>query len=240
MAISILDMGNTKKRNVRETVISILSKQYPLTIKKIYSLVKKEYKLDVTYQAVFKLVKEMLNDNILQNGETEMEYQLNIGWIKQLEDEIAIIKEKYLIEEKNTDDRLKKWISRFISAVGPQVKEYIGTDNACIVGVDSGGKWGGKLYAIALWKYLFREGLTPSYVDYELIAEVSGKEIGIQKKDVANKKVIIVDSGTFSGRTYKNVMNKINRFKKELKIKEIKYVCDKDEAGLADFCRINN
>ena len=100
MNISILDMGKTKKRNVRESIISILSRDYPLSIRKIYNSVKKEYKLDVTYQAVFKLVKEMLGDNILQKADSEMEYQLNIEWIKQLEDELRIIKEKYYRESR--------------------------------------------------------------------------------------------------------------------------------------------
>ena len=87
--ISLLEMGKTKKRNVRETIISILSREYPLSIKKIFNKVKKEYHLDVTYQAVFKLIKEMIEDSVLEKSDKE--YKLNfhmspeaVEWFKTI------------------------------------------------------------------------------------------------------------------------------------------------------------
>ncbi len=232
MAISILDMGNTKKRNVRETIISILSKQYPLTIKKIYSLVKKEYKLDVTYQAVFKLVKEMLKDNILQNGDTEMEYQLNISWIKQLEDELSVIKKSYSVE-KSSEGNIGDEVNGFIAEVGPKIKEYLKTEKSAIIAISSGGK----LFALNLWKYLSREGLDSKYSEYATFDDSTKKGIGIEKSEVKDRVVILVDSEVYSGRHYKLAMKKFDKFKAILKIKEIKFVANRDLLSVADYSR---
>jgi hypoxanthine-guanine phosphoribosyltransferase len=228
-------MGKTKKRNVRESIISVLSRDYPLSIRKIYNSVKKEYKLDVTYQAVFKLVKEMLEDGILQNSDSKMEYQLNMGWIKQLEDELNIIKKSYGSSKEDKTKETQENISLFISEVAPKIKAYINQDRSAVIGISGGGR----LYGMALWKYITREGKDSKYIDYDTVEEVNRKGIGLKKEDVEGKKVIIVDSAIYSGRTLQTVMKKINLYKKKLGIKEIKFAVDKDHSGLADFYRIN-
>jgi len=234
MAISILDMGKTKKRNVRESIISILSREYPLSIRKIYALVKKEYKLEVTYQAVFKLVKEMLSDGILENAESKMEYRLNMAWIRQLEDELSVIRKSYNAKGEDKAKETQDNIAKFISVIAPKIKEYIGSDSSAIIGVSGGGRY----FGMALWKYLSREGKDSKYIDYDPLEEVNSVGIGIKKSDVQGKKVIVVDSAIYSGRTLQTVMKKINLYKKKLGIKEVKYAVDKDHAGLADFSRI--
>lgn len=234
MQISILDMGKTKKRNVRESIISVLSKQYPLTIRKIYQFIKKEHKLEVTYQAVFKVVKEMLCDNILQRTDSRMEYQLNIEWIKQLEDELKFIRNNYNSKDKDKGKETQDNIHKFVFELGPVISKYIGSDKSAIVGISGGGR----LYGMALWRHLLREGKDCKYVDYDPVEEVMKKGIGIKTEDVENRKVLIIDSAIYSGRTYETVLRKINLFKKKLKIKELKCVVDKDMAGQSDFCRI--
>lgn len=232
MKVSLLEMGKTKKRNVRECVISVLSRHFPLSIRKIYHHVKKDYHLEVTYQAVFKLMKEMVDDGILEKS--DMEYKLNIEWIKQLEDELRTIKANYGGERGDKVREIQHNITLFVAEVGPLIRNYIGDDKVCVLGISGGGRF----FGMALWKYLAREGVDSKYVDYDPVEEASKVGIGIKKDDSEGRKMIIVDSAIYGGKTYEAIMRKIHKFKNSLKIKEIKYAVDKDMAGLADFSRI--
>lgn len=232
MKISMLDMGKTKKRNVRESIISALSREFPLSIRKLYNKIKKDYNLGVTYQAVYKLVKEMLGDGILEG--TDKEYRLNVNWIKALEDELKVIRANYSAEQRDKVRETQQNITKFVSEVGPKIKEYIGSDKACILGISGGGRF----FGMALWKYLTREGIDIKYVDYDPLEEIIRKGIVIKKEDAEDRKVIVVDSAIYGGKTYETIIRKLNRYKNKLKIKDIKYAVDKDMAGLADFVRI--
>lgn len=225
--ISLLEMGNTKKRGTREAIISILSREFPLSIKKIYNQVKKEYHSELTYQAVFKLVKEMMQDNILEKSDKE--YKLNINWIKQLENEIGVIKKNYGGGGKEVNENLQGRINEFVAKLGPKIKEYIGKDEACVLGVSGGGR----IFAMGLLKYLLREGTNVKYSELSWLDQE--KNPLIKKEDVEGKKVILVDSEIYSGDTYKIVMEKFSLLKNKFKIKDIKFVADKDVRSLADF-----
>lgn len=230
--ISLLEMGKVKKRNVREAIISILGREYPLSIRKIYNKVKKEYNLDVTYQAVFKIIKELVGDRVLEKSEKE--YKLNIEWIKELENEINLLKRNYLKDKDASNEPLQKRINEFISELGPRIKEYIGKDEALIVGVSGGGKF----FAMALLKYLLREGSNVKYSEVNWHSR-SDEKLLFKRSEVENKKVILVDSEIYSGITFRVIMEKLNKIKKRFKIKDIKFVADRDILGLADFSRIH-
>ncbi len=226
--LSLLEMGKIKKRSVRETIISILSKEFPLNIKKIYNKIKKEYNLGVTYQAVFKLIKEMLEDGILKKNDKE--YQLNLEWIKELENELNIIKKNYLKESEATEP-FQDRINKFISELGPKIKEYIGKDEACVVTLSGTGYY----YALNLWKYLQREGKNVNFIEIKKIDLTSGKKINFNRKDLENKKILIVDYGIFSGSFYKLLIDTIKPLRNRYKIKDIKFIVDIDLVGLSDF-----
>jgi len=226
--ISLLDMKKTKKRNVREAIISVLGRKFPLSIKKIYNEINKEYKLGVTYQAVFKLIKEMAEENMLDK--IEKEYQLNMGWIKDLENELSIIKKNYT-GEKPKEDSMQKRTNKFVSKLGPEIKEYAGKDKVCIIGVSGGGR----IFGMALFKYLLRESINAKYFDINWIDQLSKGRALLKKEGVRSKKIILVDSEIYSGKTYEIVMAYMNKIKEKFNIKEIKFVVDRDVAGLADF-----
>jgi|WetSurMetagenome_2_1015567.scaffolds.fasta_scaffold175982_2 hypoxanthine phosphoribosyltransferase len=227
--ISLLDMGRIKKRSVREAIISILSREFPLSIKKVYNKVKKEYHLDVTYQAVFNIIKDMTDDQVIEK--LDREYKLNMNWIKQLEDELKIIQYNYLGDSYISTDSYQEVINSFISGIGPKIKDYIGKDEACLVAVSGGGK----LFGMALWKYLLKEGIKLNFVEFNAIEEAAKPRISLKKEDVNGKKVMIIDSAIHSGKTYELVMKKINQIKNKFKIKDVKFITYRDMMGLADF-----
>lgn len=230
--ISLLEMARTKKRGVREATIEILSREFPLSVKKIYNKVKKEYNLSVTYQAVFKTIKEMLSENIIK--EENKEYLINIIWINELENELNRVKQKYVGEEK--EDIMQDRVNNFVAELGPKIKEYIGKDDACVIGVSGGGR----IFGLALFKYLLREGIAIKYFDINWIDRLSKGKALLNKEDVIGKKIILVDSEIYSGRTYEVMMAYINKVKHKYSIKGVKFVADRDIPKLADFSRVRS
>lgn len=230
--ISLLEMGKIKKRNVRETIISILSNEFPLNIRKIYNKVKKEHNLNVSYQAVFKIIKEMVDDRILEK--IEREYKLNIKWIKEVENELNMIKKNYNKEtDSSKENPMHNRISLFVSEIGPKIKEYAGKDELCVIAVSGGGK----LFANALVIYLLKEGLNPKYYEINWLSK-DDDESFFKKIDMKDKKLLFVDSAIYSGITYRRTIEKITKVKNKIGIKDIKFAVDTDTQGLADFSRI--
>ncbi len=71
-----------KEKNIKDLIVEILSIEWPLTLKKIHNILKKRYKTGVSYQAVHKVLQELVDKEILIKNNRE--YSLNIGWIKKL------------------------------------------------------------------------------------------------------------------------------------------------------------
>lgn len=228
--ISLLDMGKTKKRNTREAIIQILSNEFPLTIKKVYNHVKKEYKLDITYQAVFKLINEMLEDGILEKSDRE--YKLNLVWISSVHSEVAKIESNYFKSLGKEIPRSDTRILNFIDKVGPSVKQYLNGEEGCIVSISGGA---GIFYAVALWKYLLREGESITFEELDKINLIKGNPLKMNSQNLEKRKLIMVDSAIHTGTIYRHAMEKMNSLKGRLKIKDIKFAVDSDSTGLADF-----
>jgi hypothetical protein len=83
-----------KKRSAKDLVISILASRWPLSIRKIYNIIRKKYNFSISYQAVHKAVNELIRDGIiLRKGK---EYQLKDGWIRELKEFISKLEKSYL------------------------------------------------------------------------------------------------------------------------------------------------
>ncbi len=81
MAPTILQLG-TKGNSLTDIIITILYQHHPLTSKKIYHMVTGMYGISVSYQAVFKKLKEMCSAGIVKKQ--GMDYSLSIEWIQKL------------------------------------------------------------------------------------------------------------------------------------------------------------
>lgn len=71
-----------KESTVKDIIIEILSEEFPLTIKKIYNIISKDYRKRVSYQAVYKAVHELLDERVLIKGKGG--YSLNKDYIERL------------------------------------------------------------------------------------------------------------------------------------------------------------
>src|SRR3989344_7743488 len=67
------------KASSKDKIISILSKQWPLTSKEIFERLKREYAQETTYQAAHKTIQELVNENILEKDGNK--YGLSKIWI---------------------------------------------------------------------------------------------------------------------------------------------------------------
>lgn len=72
--------GSERKRPVKDIIISVISREWPITAKRIYNRVKGQG-LSVTYQAVHKAIKELTAEGTLIKEDKE--YSIKPDWIKQ-------------------------------------------------------------------------------------------------------------------------------------------------------------
>ena len=116
-------------------------------------------------------------------------------------------------------------IKKLTSGIGKDIKEYIGKDKACIIGVGDDGFF----YAIGLYHWLKKAGknVTLTFMDDE------GK--GLEKNKMFKRKVVMVDNDIVTGKYYKKAIEIMRGKKEELKLTDIKYAVLTDRVGLADF-----
>lgn len=89
-----------EKATTKDYIITILGYDWPLNIKKIFNLIKKRYGHNVTYQAVFKAVNELVASGVVEKKQEG--YQINLKWLKNLHSYTEVIEVNYY-----TKDRLK-------------------------------------------------------------------------------------------------------------------------------------
>lgn len=89
---------NNKPGNTKDAVISILTIEWPLSLKGIYYKIKKRYNYGSSYQAVFKAVKELVEGGILIDKDKK--YEINVAWIKKVQSFTDIVETNYYAKEK--------------------------------------------------------------------------------------------------------------------------------------------
>jgi ribosome biogenesis protein Nip4 len=73
----------TKEESIRNKVIEVLSENWPLTAKQIYNKLQRSHGVSVSYQAVHKQLKLMLEQKMLVKKKTE--YLINEEWIEKIQ-----------------------------------------------------------------------------------------------------------------------------------------------------------
>jgi len=78
----IIPQLNTKQNTTKDAIISILSQEWPLSTKEIYSRTQRELSLNVSYQAIHKTIKQLEENGIISKA--GLKYELNIDWISNI------------------------------------------------------------------------------------------------------------------------------------------------------------
>jgi hypothetical protein len=76
----------------KNAIVQLLSEQWPLSIKKIYSHIRKQGK-SITYQAVYKAIKELLGEGTLSRHEAG--YMISPQWVENSSEFINKLAESY-------------------------------------------------------------------------------------------------------------------------------------------------
>lgn len=222
-------MNMDKQKPIKNIILDILEKEWPLTAKQIYYTIKKISSRRLTYQAVFKAVKELTKNGVLVCDKKS--YKLNIKWLyahkESTEKRIKsyLLKELKLKEDFEIPTELHTEVLRFVHYVGPKTEKYIGKNKGCIVVVSGGAH----VFGTALLHYLIQKNKKVNRVVIDRFSK------DIIKHAVENRKLIVVDSGTHTGRTYIAVMDMLKSVRKKYNIKDIKYAAYFDRAGIADW-----
>lgn len=85
----------TGENNTKEKIVSLLSREWPLTAKRIYNSLRHD--TPISYQATHKTLQELLSKGVLSKNSAQ--YLLNLEWIKALKRETNTIEMKYLSTE---------------------------------------------------------------------------------------------------------------------------------------------
>ncbi len=93
MIALILPCIQKKQADTRDHIVSILMENWPLTTKTIYTLLTKRHGQSLTYQAVHKTVKQLLQQGIVVQHNKK--YYLNSEWIQQVKKFVNNFEEKY-------------------------------------------------------------------------------------------------------------------------------------------------
>ncbi len=91
-----LSLLTPKPGNVKNAIIQKLSRQWPLTIKQLDHALKREFGMNVTYQAVHKVIKQLENEKVIEK--TKNGLQLNLAWVEGIQKFTKKIKQEYSAE----------------------------------------------------------------------------------------------------------------------------------------------
>lgn len=93
MIALILPCIQKKQADTRDHIVSILTENWPLTTKTIYSLLTKRQGIEITYQGVQKTLKQLLAQGIITHQNKK--YYLNSEWIQQVKKFVVNFEENY-------------------------------------------------------------------------------------------------------------------------------------------------
>lgn len=97
----------TNSSTTKEKIINLLSEKWPLTTKEIFSSLKKYFSLNISYQAIYKTIKYLVEEKILVK--TLNGYSLSSEWIEKTKKFSLGLEEKYLkSSEYSVQENLNK------------------------------------------------------------------------------------------------------------------------------------
>ena len=204
---------------VKDQVFNLLSREWPLSARKIFYELKNGNNL--TYQAVYKALQELIEKNIVKKQ--DQQYFVNIEWVNDTVQHLESIRQEYRYRQGFLNGQFMaknpfcfdRRIANFIEKVGPKVQSEIKDKKAAILAIC------GNTFGVALKQFL---GEKVSFM------QIHHENPSLPKN--LPDTVIVVDFYIHTGGAYKRVMKTL---REHPKIKNIHYVVEYDMLGLADF-----
>jgi len=107
MPISVTIPALDKPDTVKDAVISVLAKEWPLSAKQVYNQVKR-MRMEVSYQAVHKTLLGMVDSGVLER--TGRDYMISGEWIEETGRFVSSLKDRYSKGGKNAIDNESQFV----------------------------------------------------------------------------------------------------------------------------------
>lgn len=99
-------LGVADEKNTKDLIVHILSKQWPLTTKKLFFILNKEHNLGITYQAVHKALNQLIGSKVIEKKGKD--YLLCIDWLENLKKFVERAEVGYFKDKDKLLEYLKK------------------------------------------------------------------------------------------------------------------------------------
>src|SRR3989338_9163257 len=114
--ITILQLS-PKQKSTKDAIISILSREWPLSTKEIHNRAQRQLSLNVSYQAVHKTIKQFEKEGII--SKVGREYELNRGRISSTKKSFTNLEKLY-----NKDEMVYEIDPNFKGTIKWQFNDY--------------------------------------------------------------------------------------------------------------------
>ncbi|MEK6973466.1 MAG: hypothetical protein AABW72_05510 [archaeon] len=109
MDLAFVQSPKRGKRSVADWIVFLLCWEWPLSAKGMHQRLTQKHGMRVTYQAVQKYSRMMLNENVLLRE--SFYYKINPGWLDGMRKRITGVKRNYARYEIRRNGFCKKYIN---------------------------------------------------------------------------------------------------------------------------------
>ncbi|MCR4336073.1 MAG: hypothetical protein NUV57_06095 [archaeon] len=154
---------NSDGASTKERIVLLLSDEWSLTAKEIYSKLEKLVKNPLSYQAVHKTLNQLITDRVI--SKKGRNYGLNKEWISNLKKFSENLEQKYELKNKNyslnkNDEGQVKWVFDDTGVFCVEMAKLLGSD------LGAGVKGGIGLMRHAWWPMSFK------FLDFTSLAKM--------------------------------------------------------------------
>ncbi len=124
MTINIT-MPELNSTSTKDKVISILSRKWPMSTKEIYNALQREYGVEISYQAVHKIISQLQNDDVMIKNGRDLE--ISREWISKVKKFSNSLDSKYSngeIDYENFNGSLHLKLNNFVELGRFLINDY--------------------------------------------------------------------------------------------------------------------
>ena len=100
------DSSSLMAKTTKETIIEILSENWPITVNTIFTEMRRSRRSNISYQAVHKAIKELLDDQIIEKNQKG--YSISLNWIQKTKAKTQKLEQQFLNRQKILFSTLKE------------------------------------------------------------------------------------------------------------------------------------
>jgi predicted transcriptional regulator len=94
-----LPLIHGREKTISEIIVTLLTREWPLTMKGIHNRIERSYAKVVSMQAVHKAIQKLLEEKIISRNKSF--YRINIDWLNKIQRFSTRLKKEYNLKETN-------------------------------------------------------------------------------------------------------------------------------------------